>query len=146
MTTDVVLQSTIDTTSVVLEENTGVLVQTEDSAVVTLVDSSSIISSNDTVEYVLSGPSGPPGPQGPQGPQGPAGVVEEEMTYSKRIDFVTDSILYRGEAQVGSLENSSVWRIRKIVISPDGDVSETWADGVATFNKIWANRAAYSYS
>lgn len=75
-----------------------------------------------------------------------AAVGDDDMTYSKRVDFVGDTEIYRGEAQVGSLENVAAWRIRKIVLAPDGDVTETWADGVSTFTKQWNLRTTYTYS
>lgn len=78
------------------------------------------------------------------GPQGPPS--EDDIMYSKRIDFVSDLELYRAEAAVGSSESSPVWRIRKITIGNDGDVTEMWASGDATFTKVWANRAIYNYS
>lgn len=71
---------------------------------------------------------------------------EEDMVYSKRIDFVSDSVLYRGEASVGTLESAAAWRIRKIVLAQDGDVTETWASGTADFNKQWTQRTVYTYS
>lgn len=77
---------------------------------------------------------------------GSNGTSEEDQVYSKRIDFISDSVLYRGEAAVGSSESSSVWRIRKITIASDNDISETWADGVATFNKVWTDRLTYIYN
>lgn len=82
---------------------------------------------------------------GHPGPQGPPGINEEDMVYSKRIDFIDDNTLYRAEATVGSSENSAVWRIRKISLAPDGDVAELWAGGTADFDKQWALRASYSY-
>lgn len=77
---------------------------------------------------------------------GSNGTSEEDQVYSKRIDFISDSVLYKGEAAVGSSESSSVWRIRKITIAGDNDISETWADGVATFNKVWTDRLTYTYN
>lgn len=71
---------------------------------------------------------------------------EEDMAYSKRIDFVGEDVIYRGEAVVGSSEGSAVWRIRKILLSSDGDVVETWAGGTAVFDKTWTNRLNYTYS
>ena len=81
-----------------------------------------------------------------QGPPGVSGVSEEDAMYSKRIDFISDLELYRGEAAVGGLENASVWRIRKIVLNAQGDVWETWASGNANFDKLWLNRTQLSYS
>jgi len=68
------------------------------------------------------------------------------MAYSKRTDFVGEDVIYRGEAAVGSPESGAVWRIRKILLASDGDVTETWADGTAAFDKTWTNRATYTYS
>lgn len=73
-------------------------------------------------------------------------VSEEDMLYSKRVDFVTDSVLYKGEALVGSSESSPIWRIRRVTIASDNDVEEVWAAGNANFDKVWTNRAALSYS
>lgn len=73
-------------------------------------------------------------------------VEDSEMPYAKRVDFITGTEdLYRGEAAVGSLESELKWRIRKIFIAVDGDVTEKWANSNASFNKIWADRATYTY-
>ncbi len=82
---------------------------------------------------------------GQVGPAGKDGIAEDDIVYSKRIDFINEDQLYRGEAAVGSTTNSGVWRIRKIVMSADGDVAETWANGTAAFDKVWDSRATYSY-
>jgi hypothetical protein len=82
----------------------------------------------------------------PLGDTVPGTSGEEEMMYSKRVDFIDSNTLYKGEAQVGSLESNTAWRIRKITIAVDGDVSELWASGTANFDKQWTNRASYQYS
>lgn len=71
--------------------------------------------------------------------------TDEEMPYAKRIDFITDNLLYRGEAVVGSLENSPVWRIRKLIIGEDNDVTEIWANGTADYVHTWTDRTIYTY-
>lgn len=81
-----------------------------------------------------------------QGPPGPAGTSEEEMAYAKRTDFATESLIYKGEAVVGSATSAAVWRIRRLTIASDDDVTEEWAGGTAEFDKIWDNRAALAYS
>ena len=83
---------------------------------------------------------------GPPGPAGPPGVSEDEMMYAKRVDFVTDDLLYRGEAVVGSAESASVWRVRRITIGTGGDVTEEWANGNANFDKTWDGRLGFTYS
>lgn len=70
---------------------------------------------------------------------------EEEM-YSKRVDFINDNLLYKGEAVVGSLETAQVWRIHRLIIGDDGDVSETFADGDALFDNAWTDRLTKVYS
>lgn len=70
----------------------------------------------------------------------------EEDVYAKRVDFVGDTVIYKAEATAGTLDSASAWRIHRLVISVDGDVSETWAEGNTNFNKIWNDRLTYSYS
>jgi hypothetical protein len=84
------------------------------------------------------------GTQGPSGPPGPS-LTEEETVYAKRVDMVGDSLIYRGEAAVGSAESAPVWRIRRITLTGD-DMTEEWAGGNAAFDKAWADRAALGYS
>lgn len=79
------------------------------------------------------------------GQAGPPGINEEDMTYAKRVDFISDNLLYKGEADVGSLDTSPSWRIRRITLGNDGDVIEEWADGDALFNNIWDSRATLTY-
>lgn len=84
------------------------------------------------------------GEQGPQGIQGPAG--DEEVPYTKKVDFITDDLAYLGEAAPGSATNAAVWRIKYAEFFGDGDVSITWASGDSNFDKIWDNRAGYTYT
>ncbi len=70
---------------------------------------------------------------------------EGETMYSKRVDFISDNLLYRGEAIPGSPTTTPVWRVRKITISVDGDIEELWADGTPEFIKVWDNRLSYTY-
>jgi hypothetical protein len=57
-----------------------------------------------------------------------------------------DNISYIGEAQPGSAESASVWRIKKLIQAPDGDVSVLYANGSATFDQVWDDRLSLSYS
>ena len=75
--------------------------------------------------------------------QGPSGVIGS--AYAVRIDEVSSTVIYRGEAVAGSTDGSTVWRIQKIVIS-GSSTSVTWASGNANFDKIWTNRLTYTYS
>lgn len=94
-------------------------------------------------------PGGPVGPQGPQGIQGPPGVpgaaAESEMPYAERTDIVSDALIYKGQADPGALDAAPVWRIRRLTIGVDGDVTTQWADGDANFDNVWADRATLNY-
>ena len=74
------------------------------------------------------------------------GAIEGDEVLSKRTDFVGETTIYKGEAQVGASEGSAVWRIRQLLIGVDGDVTEIWAGGTALYDKVWTNRLTYSYS
>lgn len=73
-------------------------------------------------------------------------TTDEEMPYAKRTDFISDNELYKGEASVGSPDGNPVWRIRKVVIGNDGDVTETWANGNAEYTNRWTDRLTLTYS
>lgn len=68
------------------------------------------------------------------------------VAYAQIIDMVSDYLIYKGWALAGSSITNAVWRIQKIVIGFDDDVTKTWADGNADFDNIWSNRLSYSYS
>lgn len=68
------------------------------------------------------------------------------VAYAQIIDIVSDYLIYKGWAAVGSLTSAPLWRIQKIVIGFDDDVTKTWADGDAEFNNVWDNRLGLAYS
>ena len=74
-----------------------------------------------------------------------AGAIDMASEFSRRTDFVGDSVLYRGEAAPGAAESAAVWRVRRIEFLPDGDVVEKWAGGVSTFSHVWADRTTLTY-
>lgn len=78
----------------------------------------------------------------PLGDSIPSG--EEDMIYAERVDFVGEDIIYKGQAAVGSSESAAVWRIHKMILGTDGDVSKQWAS--SAFDQVWANRASLSYT
>lgn len=69
----------------------------------------------------------------------------EDMPFAKRVDFVSDTLIYKGEAEVGSYDIDPVWRIHRIVLGADDDVTETWANGTSSFSHSWIDRATYPY-
>jgi len=138
-TTNIVLVERVATGSVVSSgyDNPTVVVSSENSTLVNQGNMASVIRSNTDIIHVITAIAGP---------KGAAGINEEDMAYSKRIDFITDNELYKGEALVGSLESAPVWRIRKITIAIDSDIAEVWASGTSDFDKVWSDRLTYVYS
>lgn len=102
---------------------------------ITTENTSSIVVEVPITSIVAAGQPGPPGASS-----------EEETMYAKQTDFVGDDIIYKGEAAVGSLTSAAAWRIRKLILSSDNDVSETWASGNANFDKVWDDRVSLSYT
>jgi hypothetical protein len=121
---------------IVQEDPTYVIVQEDSTTVLVQEDVVRIVDNTDTVyiKELAVGPQGPPGVSG-----------EDAVPYDKLIDFVDDDHIYIGEADPGSATSSGVWRIKYIVIQADGDSETRWADGVATFSKVWDDRASYGY-
>ena len=148
MTDAVILTNSDNYINVERSNDSAAVVVQSTSTVLQLGNNGSVVTVDNTV-YINQEVSGHSSivVSGSQGPAGPAGAsAEEDIMYSKRVDFVTDNLLYKGESSVGSSENSPVWRVRKVVIGVDGDVTETWASGTASFDKVWADRASLIYS
>ena len=70
---------------------------------------------------------------------------DTEMPYAKRVDFVSQTEFYKGEAPPGADESAPVWRIAHVVIGPDGDVNQQWA-GEGRFEFAWSDRATITYT
>ncbi|MDP2692289.1 MAG: hypothetical protein Q8O88_01455 [bacterium] len=61
-----------------------------------------------------------------------------------RLDEVDSNTLYVGEADVGTVDSASLWKIKKVTTT--GTIIKIeWADSVQTFTKIWNNRTTYTY-
>lgn len=72
--------------------------------------------------------------------------VVDSGVYTERIEFVTDFLIYIGEAVAGSVEGDPVWRIRRATLDGSDNVTTHWADGNVNFDNIWTDRASLSYS
>jgi len=53
---------------------------------------------------------------------------------------------YVGKAVIGSAVGDAVWQIKKIDESGSPEMIITWCDGNDSFDNVWSNRAALSYS
>ena len=62
-----------------------------------------------------------------------------------RLDEISATVTYVGEAVIGTADGAAAWRIKRITTT--GTVLDIkWADGDNLFNNIWDNRASISYS
>lgn len=141
-----IVVSTSQESVIAISATTNTISITEVEPVVVSTDAGSIITVGTESSVLIERPTSTLLVTGIIGPRGPDGISEEDMVYSKRVDFVTDNELYKAEAVVGTAESSPAWRVRKIIIGNDGDVSETWASGTALFDKVWTARTSYIYS
>lgn len=73
-----------------------------------------------------------------------ASVITQSPTYNVFLDEASATITYVGEALPGVAASSALWRIKRL--DSTSGLLLTWADGDADFDKIWNNRASYSYS
>lgn len=105
----------------------------------------STITKEDTNINVVTYQKGDKGDTGTKGDPGEDGE-NIEVPYAKRIDFITDNLLYRAEAVPGTLDNEASWRIRRITIAGDNDIVEEWAYGSAAFDQRWTDRLTIDYS
>jgi hypothetical protein len=72
------------------------------------------------------------------------GGVGTSQQYTRLVD--TEGVTtYIGEALPGSNEGAAVWRIKRVTENGD-DITILWANGSAEFDKVWNNRATFSYS
>jgi hypothetical protein len=140
--------------SVVLESQASVVSTQEKLGYINHVESESAVVDNDSAVFIslsqvetvlIESPSAQVIVAGVTGPPGKPGVVEDDVPYSKRIDFIDDNNFYKGEAVPGTQETSTLWRISKVEIASDSDVTTTWASGNAEFDKAWSQRLTYTY-
>lgn len=63
--------------------------------------------------------------------------IANTLRYEEGVTYT-----YIGEATPGTAESSSSWRIKRLT-----NASNTilWADGDASFSKVWDNYASYTY-
>lgn len=58
----------------------------------------------------------------------------------------TGNLIYLGQAAAETAEGDAGWLVRRIDYNAAGDVSAVkFADHSAMFNKVWDNRAGYTY-
>lgn len=82
----------------------------------------------------------------------PVPVESQEQALIKRYAYTGSSAspTYIGEALPGTSESASGWRIKRLVYDDSlgfpRATEESWANGSTSFDKVWDDRAGYSYS
>ena len=72
-------------------------------------------------------------------------IIKGSLTV--RIDYSDGNITYVGYAVPGSSEDEAKWQIRKFEYDASGNlIAVKFAEGTVGFDKIWNNRASYTYS
>lgn len=61
-----------------------------------------------------------------------------------RLDEVSSTLTYVGDAAVGVTDSAAAWRIKRLLTT--GTVLEiTWADGNEFYDNVWDDRASLTY-
>lgn len=78
-----------------------------------------------------------------------SGAIDMGSILSRRVDFVGDTLIYRGEAAPGADETALVWRVKRIEFVTDvtgkQDIIEKWAGGDGANTYAWSDRASLVY-
>ncbi len=66
------------------------------------------------------------------------------LPLAQRIDEYSATVMYVGYGEVGSLDASAVWQIKKVETIGTETRTE-WASSNGNYDKIWNNRTGYVY-
>jgi len=75
--------------------------------------------------------------------------AELEMQYDRLVDeqvVGADTITYVGEAAPGGQVAVAEWRIKRITEYANGYLEIIWANDSEAFDKVWNDRATYTYT
>jgi len=84
-------------------------------------------------------------------PRGSANDLIYQAKFEKKFRAELDAngnYLYVGYAMPGTSESDPKWQIRKITYDAtytNTPIAVDWANGNDNFDKVWNNRASYSY-
>ena len=71
-------------------------------------------------------------------------IPVSSASYTIELDEASATITYVGEANPGTATSASTWRIKRLDSS--SGLVVTWANGTSNFDKVWNDRASYTYS
>lgn len=70
--------------------------------------------------------------------------IVENAVSALRIDEVSASLTYIGDAETGTAATAAKWRVKKIEKTGTETVV-TWADGNDKHDNVWDNRVSLTY-
>ena len=74
-------------------------------------------------------------------------LVTSDADHTKAVESDGNGLpIYVGWAAPGTAKTAASWQIQKLTYSGTVMTDVQWASGNADFDKIWNNRASYSYS
>lgn len=73
-------------------------------------------------------------------------VKTEDAAETLRLEVVSSTIMYKGNASSPSLTSAAVWKLARFTLSSAGGIVIEYAGGVSTYTNVWDNRASASYS
>jgi len=133
-----VVVNDVDAADVITQvDETTVVVQPDDSEVISVEQTTTVIEAEDGSVIISD-----------VGVQGPA--AESDVPFATRVDFVGEAVIYKGQAQPGTLDATNAWRIQKIDVITGGDGQDDfefrWAGGTSDFDKVWDDRLGFTYT
>jgi hypothetical protein len=72
------------------------------------------------------------------------GLSGAQTPYTLLLDEASATITYVGETMPGNLPSDPTWRIKRLDSS--SGLAVEWAEGTSDEDKIWDDRATYTYS
>lgn len=78
----------------------------------------------------------------------PGGALEVEgVNLTIKNEYAGTNLIYTGSAAPGTAVSAAAWAIRKLTYDGSNNPTDVqWASGSAVANKVWNDRASYSYS
>jgi len=73
--------------------------------------------------------------------------VKDADLYTEQYAYnASNMVEYIGKATTGTATSSAKWQIQKLSYSGSNVTKKEWANGNVNFDKVWDNRASYTYS
>lgn len=73
-------------------------------------------------------------------------TVTKALPETTRIDVVSSTVTYLGNAQEGTATSSALWQVKRLTSTSAGNLTIEYPSGSSSYLYIWDNRASLSYS